>query len=333
VFDIPSNDSQYLLYQSQFEYFAQDLVNFHYQCANLSPPSLVVCKDPAEFEEVTSVYTQNIHSKIWRALIEKVIKPNLEAAFHYCGKEEYNSVQEKIFKHWQYRANELQEIVNQKDKKQSHRKLSHQLSAYDLDALMLMKYFEQGQSFYNPMGKRYLSVYKQGVYNSYLTEKVAFVCPMPIHVYKNENSELHHESMPAVEWSATFKAYYYKGISVPEKLILEPENFDAQDIMRIHNAEVRRCVMEHLGSQRFATLLDLEEKDRITDPSGNEMFLLRTRKPDPVAREHIQFAQVVCPSTMRVYFLCVPPDINKVTEAVAWTFGKKANEYRPEIET
>jgi len=33
------------------------------------------------------------------------------------------------------------------------------------------------------------------------------------------------------------------------------------------------------------------------------------------------------------HFLCVPPHLSTAHEAVAWTFGMSASEYRPELET
>ena len=51
--------------------------------------------------------------------------------------------------------------------------------------------------------------------------------------------------------------------------------------------------------------------------------------PDRVAR----YVQVADPSTGREYFLRAPPTIQTVAEAVAWTFGLGAGEYRPAQES
>jgi len=41
---------------------------------------------------------------------------------------------------------------------------------------------------------------------------------------------------------------------------------------------------------------------------------------------------VTCHSTGREYALCIPSDIKDVWSAVAWTFGKSKDEYRPLVE-
>ena len=99
------------------------------------------------------------------------------------------------------------------------------------------------------------------------------------------------------------------------------------------NAEVRRCYREILGSERFGKLLGIEVVDEDTDRFGYELTLYRTERKDKIAGNYIQFAGVTCPSTARRYFLCVPPHIKSAREAVAWTFGKTPEDYRPEIET
>jgi len=49
--------------------------------------------------------------------------------------------------------------------------------------------------------------------------------------------------------------------------------------------------------------------------------------------EDIAFLQVKDPSSGKIYFLKVPPDMRSVQEAKAWTFGLEKEEYNPEIET
>ncbi|HKK37968.1 MAG TPA: hypothetical protein VJ949_00955, partial [Cryomorphaceae bacterium] len=88
-----------------------------------------------------------------------------------------------------------------------------------------------------------------------------------------------------------------------------------------------------LGSEKFGNLLGLISLDRKTDRFGNELVLYRTEAIDRLVGDYIYFAKVVCPSTGRNYFLCVPPGLSGVEEAVSWTFGKSPGDYRPSIET
>ncbi len=155
----------------------------------------------------------------------------------------------------------------------------------------------------------------------------------PSRIKRNQNLVLHCEDGPAVEWKDGTKLYYWNGIEVTEDLIMRPESVTREDILSEQNVEVRRCYQEALGSERFANLLGLTAIDEKQDRYGNTMILYRTRYKDKLIGEYIHFAKVIFPSTGRNYFLCVPPKISNVEEAVAWTFGKRAKEYKPERET
>lgn len=325
-------NSDFFNQQSHFYQFTEELVCFHYELAGFKKPEIHIVNDPLKLDSITNSAKGNIHYPIWKALLEKVILASTQYAYESLGKEEYKKIFNKNFKPLQDLSLQLNKYFTQigQGKKWA---LSTQLSLYDWDCLNFLKALEQQGLLLSNEAKIYTRLYHQGIYNSYLSSEIAFICPMPRELHLDDSMRPHHEYKYAIKWNDDFKACFFKGVLVPEKLILEPENFSKEDILLIHNAEVRRCVMEHLGSQRFATLLDLEEIDKNTDASGNEQFLMRTRKPDPVAREHIQFAQVLCPSTHRMYYLCVPPHIKSVSEAVAWTFGKEPESYKPDIET
>ncbi|MCI2436958.1 hypothetical protein LM603_06775, partial [Candidatus Acetothermia bacterium] len=49
--------------------------------------------------------------------------------------------------------------------------------------------------------------------------------------------------------------------------------------------------------------------------------------------DELTVVEVVCPSTGRKYFLCVPGWLQTVRQAVAWTFGLSAEQYEPVSET
>ncbi len=52
---------------------------------------------------------------------------------------------------------------------------------------------------------------------------------------------------PAVGWPDGTRYYFWRGVRVPEAIIMQPEALSAQDILRESNAEVRRCMIERIG--------------------------------------------------------------------------------------
>ncbi len=184
-----------------------------------------------------------------------------------------------------------------------------------------------------PLADTLYQMLEAGLMYAFNFENLVLWCPLPRVVNFNGNGQsLHSEAGPSLAWNRHFTLYHWHGTQVPRKLIEAPALVRAEDIMRVRNAEVRRCFQEILGSERFASLFDLELKDSDLDLQGNKQFLYRSRNQDLVAKEHLQFAKVTCPTSGRQYFLSVPPNIENVWDAVAWTFGKTAQEYQPKAE-
>lgn len=196
------------------------------------------------------------------------------------------------------------------------------------DYKWLSYYKEQLQHF--DLAQSLWTILEAGLMYASCFESLVVLCPRPLSL-EVEAGQLHNEEGPALHWQG-LDLYYWRGIPVPEKLIENPDKISRADIDRYQNAEVRRCFQEALGGERFASLFDLEMIDSDFDLQGNKQFLYRSRAIDPVAKEYLQFAKVTCPTTQRNYFLCVPPDIKDVWQAVAWTFSKKKEDYRPSKE-
>lgn len=203
----------------------------------------------------------------------------------------------------------------------------------DADWLGFYKIVEQSFSSENSSNYSGLNFLQSGGFDNFLVGESTIILRKPIEIRRNQNLVLHSENGPAVKWKDGTDLFFWNGIEVCEDLILNPESITKEVILSEQNVEVRRCYQEVLGSERFANLLGLTCIDQKNDRFGNTMVLYRTTDKDRLIGEYIHFAKVICPSTGRSYFLCVPPKISTVDEAVAWTFGKTAKEYKPEWET
>lgn len=100
------------------------------------------------------------------------------------------------------------------------------------------------------------------------------------------------------------------------------ENVDVTpaDIVACKNQELGQMALKRYGYEKF--IADAEAE--IVSSSG-ESNLLNVHG--------IKFVSVKDSSTSRRYLLRVPPGMEKCEEAIAWTFGMKAAEYQPEVET
>ncbi len=178
-----------------------------------------------------------------------------------------------------------------------------------------------------------MSLLDSGVYDMLQFKELCIVCAKPEHISRDEENRLYSEEGEAIRWRDGFKLWFWHGVAIPGELILYPDKITREDIVKESNAEVRRCYQEILGSERYAEVLGIKEIDSDIDLRGNKMRLMETRDIDKLAGEKIRFADVMCPSTGRKYFLCVPLEINNVWDAVGWTFGRDKKTYRPVMET
>jgi len=126
---------------------------------------------------------------------------------------------------------------------------------------------------------------------------------------------LHREDGPAIQYEDGSGLYFWKGIQVPERVILRPDVMRVQDIMGERNAEVRRAMIERYGQDRFVLDAGAEV---LNEWKGNELLSIDLPE-DPDLR--LVALKLRCPSTAAVYILRVPPDQTIVQGALAWSFG------------
>ena len=163
------------------------------------------------------------------------------------------------------------------------------------------------------------------IYDMIQFDKLCIVCRKPTKISRGLNNALHCEIAPAIAWEDGFKLFYWNGISVPEKLIMHPDSITKEEIMNVTNAEQKRCYMEKIGAKNYYEKAygGVVEIDTDIDDQGNAMTLYRTKEKDDVINEYLQFIEVICPSTGRVYNIYHPKqDCTNVWQAKASTFSE-----------
>ena len=153
---------------------------------------------------------------------------------------------------------------------------------------------------------------------------IAYSCPTKLVV--DDNKRLHNEDSSALAFN-NFEKYYWHGVEIDCKYLLEKDSLTKTDIVNEKNAEKRRCLKEILGSKRYAELLNIEVIDEDIDAKGNPVKLYRTKEVDDIINKHLYFANVTCPSTGREYFLSVP-EMDNVWSAISYTFQMNKEMYK-----
>ena len=159
---------------------------------------------------------------------------------------------------------------------------------------------------------------------------VAILTERPKRLVRDGQGRLHSGDSLALEYPDGWGIYAWHGVRVPERVIRG--DYSAHDALRESNAEVRRAMIERMGAERFFGELKPTVVHSDQDGLGMNRRLLRIKVPGS-RTGYLQSVEVTCPSTGRQYILGVPSDIQTCQAAVASTFGLKAEQWAPEVES
>lgn len=141
---------------------------------------------------------------------------------------------------------------------------------------------------------------------------------------------LHAEDGPALAWPEGTRRWFWRGVEVPSYVIEEPSRITPQGIVGETNVELRRALLERYGPDRF--LRDLGAEPVHSDDFGT-LYRVDLPGDEPLVMVKVLNSTPEPDGSRKAYFLRVPPEMQTAHEAVAWTFGLTAPEYRPGAET
>jgi len=156
--------------------------------------------------------------------------------------------------------------------------------------------------------------------------QMCIICERPTFTKYDKRGRLHNEKDAAVVFKDDTKVYIWNGIPVPEKMVLNPDSYSGEEILGLDNSEIRRTLIEIIGTENFMS--KLENPGIVHIDVGGVLYKIDLPNDEPLVMVYVKD-----PSTNRYYFIRVPPNIRTVKEAVAWTFGIDETEYQPKAET
>lgn len=182
-----------------------------------------------------------------------------------------------------------------------------------------------------------------------------------LQTYRNEIGLLHRDGGPAYISPTTIMhyqngrkhgivcdvwgsiQYFFNGILVPKKYIVDPDNLTIEEILNNTNAEVRAVGLRIYGFDRLLAEEKLEVVE-IEKSTGFMLLLWNATKMSKTKAVPMDDGESFClvrvlnstpelDGTNKVYFLVVPPNMKTVRQAIAWTFYKEENDYCPAQES
>jgi hypothetical protein len=140
--------------------------------------------------------------------------------------------------------------------------------------------------------------------------------------------QLHHASGPAVAWPSGERYWFWRGVRVHSSLIERRDSVEINETLRrSRHLDTRRAICEIFGWARVLEAVGANELQR--DECGALVVAMFSFDGESLTK----LVRVRCPSTRKEHVIPVPFHVQTAREAVDWTFGLKANEYKPSYET
>jgi uncharacterized protein DUF6745 len=156
------------------------------------------------------------------------------------------------------------------------------------------------------------------------------LCERPCRLERDAQGRLHAADGPAVQYPDGWAIWAWHGVRVSRQAIEQPEQLRAAEVLAEPDAEVRRVLIERLGTDRF--LRDAGAL-RVAEDEAGILWRLDLPDDEPLVCVEVTNATPGPDAIFRRHVLRVPPDVRTPREAVAWTFGVSEDEYRPLRET
>jgi len=148
-------------------------------------------------------------------------------------------------------------------------------------------------------------------------------------LHRDADGRLHNPFGMAVKYRDGWGVYAWHGTHIPLEqawIIEESNRLDSRAIDAEDNAELRRVMLEIFGHDRYLIESGLQPTD-----SSDYGELFRKSLSDDEDLVMVRVTDATHPDHR--YMLRVPPSCRTAHEAVAWSFGMRADEYSPMIQT
>lgn len=141
----------------------------------------------------------------------------------------------------------------------------------------------------------------------YCLNGIVFATEKPASINLDEQGRLHNLTGKAISYASGWGLYYVHGVKVPEYIIETPENITSALIDAENNIEVRRCMLDIFGAERYLQEGNYELLNSDVDSKGATRDLLRKQngQDEPIVRVKVINSSPEPDGTFKPYFLKV----------------------------
>lgn len=128
-------------------------------------------------------------------------------------------------------------------------------NSYDLSWLCYFSFMRDvvGNQELDKNFDKYHEIIDLNIYDCIQFDEAVILVELPTEVYRS-GTKLHREDGPAIKFGDGYEAFFWNGVEVPEKLIMNKESITKEDIL-LASEEVQQCFLEALGEDLYLDII------------------------------------------------------------------------------
>jgi len=155
-------------------------------------------------------------------------------------------------------------------------------------------------------------------------EHTCWLAERPDVLRGDPSDRLHSARGPALRFPDGWSVWAWKGVEVPSWIIEQPEQITLTSIDGESNVQVRRCMIDVMTPQRYVALGGAA---RVAEDETGILWRKTWFGYDAWTAVEVINATPEPDGTRKHFFLQVPANLQTAREAVAWTYGMRAEAY------
>ncbi|MGY8711943.1 hypothetical protein RAD16_39930 [Bradyrhizobium sp. 18BD] len=155
-------------------------------------------------------------------------------------------------------------------------------------------------------------------------EHCCWLAERPNLLCADARDRLHHASGPALRYPDGWSIWAWRGVEVPRWIIEHQDRITLAAIDDQIDVQVRRCMIEIMTPERYVAL---GGATRVAEDETGILWRRNWLAADAWAAVEVVNATPEPDGARRHFFLQVPANLHTPREAVAWTYGMRAEAY------
>jgi len=154
----------------------------------------------------------------------------------------------------------------------------------------------------------------------YPLEGICIISDRPKKIYMKDNTVLHREDGPAIEYRDGWGVYMLNNIRMPKWAVMTPpEKIDLQIVLNYHNTDVQRELIRKVGYDRILKATDAQVLETWVCPKTGLKYTMREMKTKNIRRRYLCYEHASMPG---IFFAkAVPPEAKTIVQMRAFQTG------------